>query len=179
VTLPLDYRSFAHWDTSVHDWRVDPGCYAVAVGRSSRDLPLRAAVALGGAPCPGAVASIPIVTPTSGRAGTSPVCLKRRSVLIRLSGVRRSQVRRIDVLIDGRRQRTLRGHRSSVRVTLPRRTQGVIRVRLVIRLGHRRRVALTKVYRCAAQHPKQPARSKPRRVRHRHQPAAAGRVHRP
>jgi beta-glucosidase len=177
VTLPLDYRSFAHWDTSAQDWRVDRGCYALMAGRSSRDLPLRAAVALGGAPCPGAVASIPIVTPTSGGgAGTSPGCPTRRSVLIRLKGVRRGQVRRVDVFINGHRQRTLRGHRASVRVTLPRRTPGAIRVRLVIRLGHRRRVALTRVYRCTAQHPKRPARSKPRRVRHRHQPAAAGRA---
>ena len=62
VTLPLDFRSFAHWDTTVQDWRVTPGCYGVLVGRSSRDLPLRATVSVGGASCPGAAASIPLVT---------------------------------------------------------------------------------------------------------------------
>ena len=60
VTLTLDYRSFAHWDTSVGAWRADPGCYGVLVGRSSRDLPLRAIVAIDGARC-SAAAGVPVV----------------------------------------------------------------------------------------------------------------------
>ena len=44
VTIHLDRRSFAHWD---HGWRIDPGSYGIAVGRSSRDLPLHVRVRMG------------------------------------------------------------------------------------------------------------------------------------
>jgi beta-glucosidase len=68
VTLSLDYRSFAHWDISAGAWRADPGCYGVLIGRSSRDLPLRAIVALGGASCSAPagvqVVAIPSSTPS-------------------------------------------------------------------------------------------------------------------
>jgi beta-glucosidase len=39
VTIHLDRRAFAHWRAG---WVVTPGDYGVAVGSSSRDLPLRA-----------------------------------------------------------------------------------------------------------------------------------------
>src|SRR3954452_19234956 len=81
VSLPLDFRSFAHYDTTVGDWRVTPGCYDVLVVRSSRDVPLKETVSVGGAACRGAVASIPLVTDLS-RAGARPVCLSRRSFRI-------------------------------------------------------------------------------------------------
>jgi len=51
VTLTLDQRAFAHWNTAVHGWRVAPGCYGIAIGGSSRDLPLRGHVIRGGARC--------------------------------------------------------------------------------------------------------------------------------
>ena len=54
VMLRLDVRSFAHWDTSTGTWKADPGCYGILVGSSSRDLPLRGVIALGGASCPAA-----------------------------------------------------------------------------------------------------------------------------
>jgi beta-glucosidase len=38
ITLPLDSRSFAYWDSGVQDWRVAAGCYDVMLGRSSRDI---------------------------------------------------------------------------------------------------------------------------------------------
>ncbi|HEU5038833.1 MAG TPA: glycoside hydrolase family 3 C-terminal domain-containing protein [Nocardioides sp.] len=38
VTIHLDRRAFAHW---ARGWTVDPGSYRIAVGTSSRDLPLR------------------------------------------------------------------------------------------------------------------------------------------
>jgi beta-glucosidase len=52
VSFPLGPRSFAYWDTASDGWRVAPGCYVVKVGRSSRDLPLRARVPLRGGSCP-------------------------------------------------------------------------------------------------------------------------------
>ncbi|MDQ1704084.1 MAG: beta-glucosidase, partial [Frankiaceae bacterium] len=53
VTLRLDRRSFAYWSARAHAWRVAPGCYVVHVGGSSRNLPLRAQIARGGASCSG------------------------------------------------------------------------------------------------------------------------------
>jgi beta-glucosidase len=36
--MALDDRSFAFWDVANHDWRVEPGTFEIAVGRSSRDI---------------------------------------------------------------------------------------------------------------------------------------------
>jgi beta-glucosidase len=41
VTIPLDRRSFAHWDDVRHAWAVTGGSYTVYVGGSSRDLPIQ------------------------------------------------------------------------------------------------------------------------------------------
>jgi len=40
VTLELDQRSFAFFDTARHLWVAEPGSYKISVGGSSRDLPL-------------------------------------------------------------------------------------------------------------------------------------------
>ena len=54
VKLPIDFRSLAHWSDSAHRWKVGSGCYRVLVGDSSRNLPLSATIAVGGARCRGA-----------------------------------------------------------------------------------------------------------------------------
>ena len=41
VSFTLDKRALSYWDTAAGAWRVAPGCSAVMVGSSSRDLPLR------------------------------------------------------------------------------------------------------------------------------------------
>jgi beta-glucosidase len=46
LTFTLDLRAFAHWDVAASGWVVDAGEYAIGVGDSSVDLPLRAKVAL-------------------------------------------------------------------------------------------------------------------------------------
>ena len=51
MTIPLSSRDFAHWATASKEWKVTPGCYRVRVGSSSRDLPLDATIARGGADC--------------------------------------------------------------------------------------------------------------------------------
>jgi beta-glucosidase len=38
VTMRLDSRSFAYWDVTSHTWKVIPGQYEIAIGRSSRDI---------------------------------------------------------------------------------------------------------------------------------------------
>ena len=50
VSLPLNDRSFASWDTSARGggaWRVVPGCYRLSIGTSSRDLADHVRVARG------------------------------------------------------------------------------------------------------------------------------------
>ncbi len=46
VTLRLDQRSFAYWNTSTQKWTALPGTYTVRVGSSSQDLPLTTAVSV-------------------------------------------------------------------------------------------------------------------------------------
>jgi beta-glucosidase len=46
VTLPLDDRAFSYW-SDAGGWETAPGCYRIAVGRSSRDLPLRTVIGRG------------------------------------------------------------------------------------------------------------------------------------
>jgi beta-glucosidase len=41
VSVKLDKRSFAYWDTGSHDWKVDPGKFVIFVGDSSANLPLQ------------------------------------------------------------------------------------------------------------------------------------------
>ena len=43
VTVTLNRRSLAYWDTNTHQWRVDPGKFIIYVGNSSRALPLQKA----------------------------------------------------------------------------------------------------------------------------------------
>jgi beta-glucosidase len=50
VSLPLDDRAFSYW-SDPGGWQVARGCYRIAVGQSSRDLPLRTATGRGGARC--------------------------------------------------------------------------------------------------------------------------------
>ncbi len=41
VTVTLNRRSLAYWDTITHNWEVDPGKFVVYVGDSSRNIPLQ------------------------------------------------------------------------------------------------------------------------------------------
>lgn len=44
VELTLTRRDLSHWDVRRHEWVLEPGTVAVAVGASSRDLPLSAEI---------------------------------------------------------------------------------------------------------------------------------------
>lgn len=46
LTFDLPHRVFAYWDETLHGWRHEAGIFTVAVGNSSRDLPVRAPVPL-------------------------------------------------------------------------------------------------------------------------------------
>jgi beta-glucosidase len=41
VSVKLDRRSLAYWDVKSNGWKVDPGTFAVSVGDSSENLPLK------------------------------------------------------------------------------------------------------------------------------------------
>jgi beta-glucosidase len=46
VTVPLNGRSFAYYDTDGNAWRVNPGEFGILVGDSSEDVPLKAAITI-------------------------------------------------------------------------------------------------------------------------------------
>jgi beta-glucosidase len=94
VTLSLDSRALSWWDTRIHDWAVSKGCYTIALGHNERDLVARRVVAVDGARCKGAVASLRL--PTAAQLGA---CFKRgalrgRSVGPVRLGMTRAQARR-------------------------------------------------------------------------------------
>jgi beta-glucosidase len=150
VTLPLDFRSFAYWSPAAGGWRVAPGCYRVMVGRSSRDLPLSATVAVGQVACAGAIARLPLAAPPPSHRAKAQCLPRRRSVLIRLAGIRSAKVRSVRVIVNGRSQRLLRGHRAFVRVDLGRVSRRGVSVELVIRVGPGRGAVLVRRYRTCA-----------------------------
>jgi beta-glucosidase len=41
VTLSLDHRAFSYFDVAKHDWRAEPGDFAITIGSSSADILLR------------------------------------------------------------------------------------------------------------------------------------------
>jgi beta-glucosidase len=51
VTIALDRRAFSYWDQRTGAWRVGRGCYTIAVGGSSRNLPLTTRVPMAGGRC--------------------------------------------------------------------------------------------------------------------------------
>jgi beta-glucosidase len=46
LALELDARAFAFWDSATRAWRIEPGRFEIAVGRSSRDIRLRQSIEL-------------------------------------------------------------------------------------------------------------------------------------
>jgi beta-glucosidase len=68
VSFPLDARSLSYWDSAAAGWRVAPGCDAVSLGSSSRELPLRGALAVNGGHC--ATAAIAVNVPAALAAST-------------------------------------------------------------------------------------------------------------
>jgi hypothetical protein len=83
-------------------------------------------------------------------------CISRRVVKVNVRGIRRKDVRRITVYVDGRRTLVQRGRRHSVRVRFtgtPSRRAEVKKVKIVARLRSGRTVVDRRVYRlCAPRH---------------------------
>ena len=51
ITLPITQRDLSYWDVKANGWRVQPGCVAVMLGSSSRDIAQRATLPVGGGRC--------------------------------------------------------------------------------------------------------------------------------
>ncbi len=51
VTMKLDQRALSYWNATANTWRVTKGCAVVKVGFSSRDLPLKGKLPIGGGRC--------------------------------------------------------------------------------------------------------------------------------
>lgn len=51
VSFHLNRRAFAYWDARRDRWTVEPGCYRIEAGRSSRDIRLHESIGRGGANC--------------------------------------------------------------------------------------------------------------------------------
>jgi beta-glucosidase len=51
ISFRVGPRDLSYWNSDSSSWRVAPGCYAVMVGRSSRQITNRATLAIGGATC--------------------------------------------------------------------------------------------------------------------------------
>jgi beta-glucosidase len=133
VTFGLDSRALSYWDVGSGGWRVAPGCYAVMLGRSSRDIVARGTLAAGGASCGAGAVAVP---------GS---CRPRRSAAVRIKGVRPSRVRRVIVFVNGHRSRVLHGPRARVRVRL--RGSGVTKVRLVVHTRRHRTLTMVRLLR--------------------------------
>jgi len=139
IRFELDDRALSFWDTRSKGWRLSPGCSAVMVGSSSRDLPLRGALNATDArdaACPAtptrSVARPRLrvtITPRKVRTGSRAVTIR---VLVRArTGGRLVRVRRALVRIGSTRARTTAKGRASLRI---RRTRpGVLRVRVTAR----------------------------------------------
>jgi beta-glucosidase len=129
VHFRLDRRAYSYWDTASGAWTVAPGCYGVAVGTSSRDLPLQGEIGMGGGAC------------GAGGAVRAGACTSRRSVVFHLpAGVRTVMVRQ-----NGGRARRLRVRRGVVVVGLRGRPRGTVRLTLSARDRSGRRIRRTTV----------------------------------
>jgi beta-glucosidase len=91
VAFDLDQRALSYWDTTSASWQRTPGCVAIKVGFSSRDLPLR----------------------SSTCEATRSACVPRRSVSYTLP----RSARRVRLVVDGRRRKAS-VRRNRVRVSL-------------------------------------------------------------
>jgi beta-glucosidase len=124
----LTPRDLSYWNVGASDWRVAPGCYAVMVGASSRDIRLEATFGRGGARCPRAASACLSRRAPLGPRGVGRVRLRKaRRALRRLPGLRRRGRRTVRYCV--------RGGRGAVKAVLSRR--GRSRLVLTTAPGHR------------------------------------------
>jgi beta-glucosidase len=140
ASFPIDRRALSYWDTRRHAWEVAPGCYGVMVGRSSRDIVLTGTIAVAGAACPGALATI------SPGAVASP-CQVRLPFTFRVHQ-NNGRVTRVRVYLDGRRVKTARGRRvTRVTIAAPGRANFTVRI-VAFTVKHKRVTSVRRYHLC-------------------------------
>jgi beta-glucosidase len=132
VTVDLGARAFRHW---ADGWVATRGCYAISVGASSRDLPLRGAVPIAGGRCGGASAKR---------------CTSRRKVVVHLRRVRGRRIRSVAVYVNGTRERVRKGGGRRLALRFGGRAKGIVRVRMVVRTADGRKVVDKRTYHLCA-----------------------------
>lgn len=83
VEFRLDMRSFAYYESRIHDWYVPSGIYEICVGRNSRDLPLYTRVVVRGETLPLEICN----TMTIGDVMQSGLCREELALLLEKSGL--------------------------------------------------------------------------------------------
>ena len=141
VVVELDARAFQIWSKERAAWTTVPGCYAITVGRSSRDPELTSVLARGvGARCASGPRVAGDTAPTGRRACTSRrtfvVRLPRRmrSASVEYAGKRVKAVRRRGRLRARIDLRGLAARRVVVRITGRTRSGRIVRKKLTYRL---------------------------------------------
>ena len=105
----LSPRDLSYYDARAGRWRVARGCYAVLVGRSSRDIRLRGVLSRGGARCPVACQAVNGFRSVAARPRGRRVALRFRRLTSRRA--------RVDVFLQTRGRRVLRAPRRVARFT--------------------------------------------------------------
>ncbi len=145
VRFVLDERALSYYDVQAKGWRVAPGCYGVAVGRSSRDLPLAGVLRRGAGTCARAPGG---GRPPSGGDVPGRGC-NGRAFSLRLPEPRgRERLVSARVTVNGRRAPVRRrGGRLVARIDF--RSVGTARprVRIVARTSRGRTIRRTRTYR--------------------------------
>jgi hypothetical protein len=156
VSLPLDARALSWWNASTHAWTVSAGCYTVSVGANERDIVGSEMLAVNGARCPGATASITAgggtpapyacYRPSGGLAGTSlgpaRLGMTRAAVRRRFAARDRRGRRYIDLYCVGHNSLRVGYATPALLRALPRAQRGRLSGRAVLLLTSSRHFAL-------------------------------------
>ena len=126
--MHLDERAFQYWDEAGQRWQTDAGPRRIWVGDA--DSPSR----------------LPLTTTTSAVKGR-PACASRRTVRLRLRGLRGRRVRTVTVFVNGKKTRVRRGGGRRITLRFSGRAKGTVRVRLVVRTRSGARVVDRRTYR--------------------------------
>jgi hypothetical protein len=135
VTMTLGRRAFSYW-SSPGGWTVAKGCYRLMVGSSSRDIAATKVVSVGGASCPGSVASI---------ARPKTKCVDTRRFGFKLHHAVGARIVRVAVYVNGKKKLSLRG-KDIKRVTIARLPRKRFVVRIVSTSSTGARLVSTRVY---------------------------------
>ena len=133
VTMRVNARGLSYWNEGANNWQVANGCYGVSLGRSSRNIVATGSFAVGDVTnCP--------------KPATLPGAKKcsRTSAKVTLKGVRKNEIKKVVVYLNGKKQRTLFGHRTKIGVRLPgHQGKSKVVIRVTLKSGHVKKIKAT------------------------------------